>query len=88
MPRKGENIYKRKGSRWEGKYIRSYDAERKTKYAYIHGKPYSEMKQKLADERSNAKKASVSTRSSLTYDKLLDSWFHSSQLNTKESTHA
>ena len=88
MPRKGENIYKRKDGRWEGRYIRSYDAENKAKYAYIYGKTYSEVKQKLADERSNTKKASVSTRSSLTYDELLDSWLHTSQLNTKESTHA
>lgn len=88
MPRKGENIYKRKDGRWEGRYIRSYDAESKAKYAYIYGKTYSEVKQKLADERSNTKKASVSTRSSLTYDELLDSWLHTSQLNTKESTYA
>lgn len=88
MPRKGENIYKRKDGRWEGRYIRSYDAENKAKYAYVYGKTYSEVKQKLVDERSNAKKTSISTRSSLTYDELLDSWLHSSQLNTKESTHA
>lgn len=36
MPRKGENIYKRKDGRWEGRYIRSYDAENKAKYAYVY----------------------------------------------------
>ena len=25
MPRKGENIYKRKDGRWEGRYIGCYD---------------------------------------------------------------
>ena len=25
MPRKGENIYKRKDGRWEGRYIKSYN---------------------------------------------------------------
>ncbi len=88
MPRKGENIYKRKDGRWEGRYIRSYDAVSKAKYAYVYGKTYGEVKQKLADERNNPKKASMTTRSSLTYEELLDSWLHSSQLNTKESTHA
>lgn len=39
MPRKGENIYKRKDGRWEGRYIRSYDSEHKAKYAYVYGKP-------------------------------------------------
>lgn len=79
---------KRKDGRWEGRYIRSYDAASKAKYAYVYGKTYGEVKQKLTDARSNPKKASITTRSSLTYDELLDSWLHSSQLNTKESTHA
>ena len=47
MPRKGENIYKRKDGRWEGRYIRSYDSEHKAKYAYVYGKTYSEVKRKL-----------------------------------------
>ena len=88
MPRKGENIYKRKDGRWEGRYIRSYDAENKARYTYVYGKTYGEVKQKLADERSNPSKARIATRSLLTYDELLDSWLHSSQLNIKESTHA
>lgn len=88
MPRKGENIYKRKDGRWEGRYICFYDAKNKAKYAYVYGKTYGEVKKKLTNERSNPKKESIVTRSSLTYDELLDSWLHSSQLNTKESTHA
>ncbi|WP_442858920.1 GAF domain-containing protein [Anaeromassilibacillus sp. 1001302B_160321_C8] len=87
MPRKGENIYKRKDGRWEGRYIRSYSVENKAKYAYVYGKTYSEVKQKLVSERSNTK-ICASPRSSLTYNELLDSWLHTSQLNTKESTHA
>lgn len=87
MPRKGENIYKRKDGRWEGRYIRSYSAENKAKYAYVYGKTYSEVKQKLVSERSNTK-ICAPPQSSVTYDELLDSWLHSSQLNTKESTHA
>lgn len=88
MPRKGENIYKRKDGRWEGRYIRSYDEANKARYAYVYGKTYGEVKQKLSVERSTPKKASIAAQSLLTYDELLDSWLHSSQLNTKESTHA
>lgn len=51
MPRKGENIYKRKDGRWEGRYIRSYDSEHKAKYAYVYGKTYSEVKRKLTEQR-------------------------------------
>lgn len=86
--KKGENIYKRKDGRWEGRYIRSYDTQNKEKYSYIYGKTYSEVKQKMLDERCTLKKVGVTNRSSLTYGEWLDSWLHLSQLNTKESTHA
>lgn len=88
MPRKGENIYKRKDGRWEGRYICFYDAQNKAKYAYVYGKTYGEVKHKLNNDRSRPKKEIVAPCSSLTYDELLDLWLHSSQLNTKESTHA
>ena len=38
MPKKGENIYKRKDGRWEGRYIRCYDTDGKAKYGYVYGK--------------------------------------------------
>ena len=88
MPRKGENIYKRKDGRWEGRYICSYNAENKAKYTYIYGRTYSEVKQKLNEERGNPKQVHLSSKRSILYSELLDSWLHSSQLNTKESTHA
>ena len=88
MPRKGENIYKRKDGRWEGRYIRSYDAANKAKYAYIYGKTYSEVKKKLADERRNPQRNTTAAKSSITYNELLDAWLHSSKRNTKESTYA
>lgn len=55
MPRKGENIYKRKDGRWEGRYIGCYDENHKAKYVYIYGKTYTEVKQKLAIERGRQK---------------------------------
>ena len=35
MSKKGENIYKRKDGRWEGRYIRLYDESGKAKYGYV-----------------------------------------------------
>ena len=46
MPRKGENIYKRKDGRWEGRYIKSHDRYGRAKYGYVYGKSYREAKQK------------------------------------------
>ncbi len=88
MPRKGENIYKRKDGRWEGRYIQSHNADNKAKYAYVYGKTYSEVKHKLQEERSVLKIKTRYSPKALTYSELLDLWLHSSQLNTKESTHA
>lgn len=34
MSRKGENIYKRKDGRWEGRYVKSKSPSGKTQYGY------------------------------------------------------
>lgn len=45
--RKGENIYKRKDGRWEGRYVKGRKADGKIKYGYIYGKTYQEVRNKL-----------------------------------------
>ena len=47
MSRTGENIYKRKDGRWEGRYIKSYDSNKKAHYGYVYARTYTEVKQKL-----------------------------------------
>lgn len=86
MPRKGENIYKRKDGRWEGRYIRSYDSEHKAKYAYVYGKTYSEVKRKLTEQRGNVQKVQPTKNKSSTYGELLDCWLHSIGFNNSTST--
>lgn len=44
---KGENIYKRKDGRWEARYKKGYDKNRKIKYGYCYGHSYKEAKEKL-----------------------------------------
>ena len=48
MARRGENIYKRKDGRYEGRYIKYYDMSGKAVYGYIYSKNYAEIKEKLA----------------------------------------
>lgn len=89
MPRKGENIYKRKDGRWEGRYIRFYDKNNKAKYGYVYAKTYKEVKQKLLSKISNP--STVSELSSLNnpeYGDVLDAWMQSTRINVKESTYA
>ena len=47
MPRKGENIYKRKDGRWEGRFIKARDEHNQIVYGYIYGKSYREVKERL-----------------------------------------
>ncbi|MBP2100404.1 site-specific integrase [Enterococcus rivorum] len=47
MSRRGENIYKRKDGRWEGRYIKSRQHDGKIKYGYVYSKNYKEAKEKL-----------------------------------------
>ena len=89
MARTGENIYKRKDGRWEGRYIQYYDASRKPKYGYVYAKTYSEVKQKLLDRRSHAyQPETLTSNSSVKYDEILAMWLQSSRRNIKESTYA
>ena len=46
MPRKGENITKRKDGRWEARVLKGYDLNGKAKYQSLYGKTYSEVRQK------------------------------------------
>lgn len=49
MPRKGENIYRRKDGRWEGRYIESRTSSGKARYKSVYGKSYREAKAKLLE---------------------------------------
>ncbi len=52
MSRKGENIYKRKDGRWEGRYIKRRNSA-KTFYGYVYGKTYREAKMLLIQAKAN-----------------------------------
>ena len=56
MSRKGENIYKRKDGRWEGRYIKSKSISGKTQYGYVYARTYREVKSKLSYALSSKEK--------------------------------
>ena len=58
MPRHGENIYKRRDGRYEGRYVVGKTATGKTKFGYVYGYQYMEVRRKLA-----AHKTALLTRS-------------------------
>lgn len=52
MSRKGENIYKRKDGRWEGRFIKQRNKNNKAVYGYVYGKSYTVVKEKLTKAKS------------------------------------
>lgn len=55
MARRGENIYKRKDGRWEGRYIKGKNSDGKAAYGYVYSKTYNEVKEKLIKAKMIAK---------------------------------
>lgn len=81
MARRGENIYKRKDGRYEGRYIKYYDLSGKAVYGYIYSRSYEEVRGQLA--RCKAQKHCATTALSLS--SWLDIWY-SSLKNSKPTT--
>lgn len=89
MPRKGENIYKRKDGRWEGRYVKGRNGK-KAIYGYVYSKSYSEVKKQLILKRAEyareENKPSASTMKDALFSELSEMWLHSIQASVKEST--
>lgn len=86
MARRGENIYKRKDGRWEGRYRNGFNANGKVKYSSIYGKSYAEVSASLNKKKSEQKNSSKICK--YTFGKLADLWINNIQLTVKESTYA
>lgn len=52
MPRHGENIYKRRDGRYEGRYVVDKTAEGKTRFGYIYGYQYTEVRNELLRKKA------------------------------------
>ncbi len=86
MSRRGENIYKRKDGRWEGRFLDSYDQFGNAKYHSVYAKSYTEVKKKLGFH----KKRNISTASykSLKLAKYCADWLEAVKFKHKESTYS
>lgn len=58
MPRTGENIYKRKDGRWEGRYIRER-IDGKAKYGAVYAHSYRDVKRKLEEAKRKLAEAKI-----------------------------
>lgn len=88
MSKRGENIYKRKDGRWEGRYIKGRSADGKAKYAYVYGRSYADTKQKLIDKRVIQNQSINHFTSRAKYGDILRNWVTMSRVHIKESTYS
>lgn len=86
MARKGENIYKRKDGRGEGRYKVGYDSSGKTKYRSVYGRTYSEVKSNIVQKKFNIIKGQ--SPCNLTIKELSLCWLECVKKRTMESSAA
>lgn len=87
MPRRGENIYKRKDGRWEGRYIKARSATGKAVYGYVYAHTYKEVKIKLTSillqQKDPIAKAPIEHEG---FQTIAMEWFDAVKDQLKEST--
>lgn len=89
MPRKGENIYKRKDGRWEGRYKKGRKENGKIKYGYIYGTSYKEVKHRLYTYKIKYQTfIQLNGECALTYEEWGAVWLSQQQQKIKASTYS
>ena len=87
MSRRGENIYKRKDGRWEGRYKTGTGANGRTQYKSYYGKTYREVKSKLEHCRQTPRFEIVKTKNVVKlFGTYCDEWLAVNRDKVKEST--
>ncbi len=85
LARKGENIYKRKDGRWEGRYIIGRKADGRARYASVYGNSYRDVKDIL--ERKKGEQYRTKPNCSMTVQSLMETWLFMRDAEIKCSTY-
>ena len=86
MARRGENIYKRKDGRWEGRYKCGFGSDGKAKYRSVYAHTYQEIRDKLQKLKSTVIKFVSSGKT--TVKELFEEWLRAVKLKVKTSMYA
>ena len=86
MPRRGENIYKRKDGRWEGRYKVGYKPDGKTKYSSIYGRSYAQVRAALNQKRLHMQTEAPAC--CMEFREIVEIWLAGIKNTVKESTYA
>ncbi|HIR22309.1 MAG TPA: site-specific integrase [Candidatus Scatosoma pullicola] len=86
MPRKGENIFRRRDGRWEARYIRKYE-DGKPKYGYVYGKSYAEAKERRKKAQAAPETFSPPGQRAGTFSALAAMFLADVRFSVRESTY-
>lgn len=86
MPKRGNNIYKRKDGRWEARYVQSIQPDGTKKYASVYAHTYREAKQRQLHCMQHIHLHSPNTPN-LTLEELMWNWLASIANQVKPSTY-
>lgn len=87
MARRGENIYKRKDGRWEGRYIKGQDIFGKAKYGYVYAKTYMEVKEKLNEIKTQPLNVNINPENAKTVEQMCFIWLDEIKSQLKSSSY-
>ena len=90
MSKKGENIYRRKDGRWEGRYIKDRTISGKAVYGYVYARSYKETRLKLQNAVQvlrSTKKIPPEAAEQRRFHTLAEEWFCHIRPLAKESTY-
>ena len=85
MPRRGENIFKRKDGRWEARYVKETTLDGSKKYGSVYAKTYREVKAK--QQLRMSKPLAYSEKAAATVDKIMQEWLEQSKQQLKISSY-
>lgn len=86
MPRRGENIHKRKDGRWEARYRKGLGPDGKTVYGSVYGSTYREAKEKLLSVAVDVKENPRTKADKRTFGDALNLWLEHNRVRCKGST--
>lgn len=86
MPKRGENIYKRKDGRWEGRIKQTAVLADGKKYRSVYGKTYGEVRKKLEEARREA--SYIKVRCNMSMEEAVTIWYADKRDGWKEGTYA
>lgn len=86
MPRRGENIYKRKDGRWEARFVKEITIDGKKKYGSVYADNYKDVKAKQQQCLLHPTR-SLCNSTNLTVSLLISEWLDSIKNQVKPNTY-